>query len=230
MQEPSTKSAFTLVELLLVLFVIGVLGLILLPMGGPRRIVAYSSQCLNNQKYLSLGFNVWRNDHNGKFPWQISTNNGGTMESIATGKASSRFTAELGEIESILYKNPLKVFMCPADKIKCPATDAAAFSDDNVSYFVNVDSDANQTNTILLGDRLLDANGKPVPPGIFKYSKGDTVTWNPELHQGKGWFDNRGSSFGILSFVDGRAAMVRPSDLTSVFEKQSSTMSRLTVP
>src|SRR5882672_11239589 len=36
--------------------------------------------CVNNLKQIGLGFRIWAGDNGGKFPFQISTNAGGTLE------------------------------------------------------------------------------------------------------------------------------------------------------
>jgi competence protein ComGC len=230
MKEPFTKSAFTLVELLVVLFAIGFLALMFLPKTGQSPSGMRRSQCVNNQKQLSLGFTVWKNDHNGKFPWQVSVTNDGTMEFVASGQASPQFKAELDEFAYLDQAKEFKIFVCPADKIRHAATNGATFSDANTSYFINVDTDANQADTILMGDREMEANGKPVQPGLFKFAKGDAMNWNFELHRGHGLDWTYGPPTGVLSFVDGRAKLVRGPELTSVFENQSSTTNRFAVP
>ncbi|HET7625680.1 MAG TPA: hypothetical protein VFM25_10495 [Verrucomicrobiae bacterium] len=54
------------------------------------------------------------------------------------------------------------LLICPTDKTRNPATDYRKLADQNLSYFLNLDSSTNGgATTILSGDRNLEANGRP---------------------------------------------------------------------
>src|SRR5882724_4724289 len=44
---------------------------------------AYEVNCVNNLKQIGFAFKLWSRDHNEKFPFQLSTNNAGTLELIS---------------------------------------------------------------------------------------------------------------------------------------------------
>src|ERR1700690_2770460 len=46
---------------------------------------AHHMYCVNNLKQIGLSFRTWALDNDGKFPFNVSTNAGGTMEFCATG-------------------------------------------------------------------------------------------------------------------------------------------------
>jgi prepilin-type N-terminal cleavage/methylation domain-containing protein/prepilin-type processing-associated H-X9-DG protein len=62
------RSAFTLIELLTVIAIIGILAAILIPTVGKVRESARSAQCLSNLRQISLALNMYADDHKGLFP------------------------------------------------------------------------------------------------------------------------------------------------------------------
>ncbi|AHF93423.1 N-terminal cleavage protein [Opitutaceae bacterium TAV5] len=62
------RSAFTLVELLVVIAVIGILAAILVPTAAKVRKTARSTQCLSNLRQISMAAILFANDRKGKLP------------------------------------------------------------------------------------------------------------------------------------------------------------------
>ena len=203
-------SGLTLIELLVIIAVIVVLAAMLLPALAdrgsrhPTMVV-----CMNNQKQIALGFIMWKSDHGDKFPWQVSTTNNGTMESSDWGYAAPNFNVVADYI-----KNP-RVFVCPTDELKTVVTNAVQLHNQNISYFVGLNSVTNDAVSILTGDRHLQANDKPVKPGLFVYSTNAVLNWTRELH---GKAQNR--LIGGLSFADGHVQFTRIAELNSFFRNQ----------
>jgi hypothetical protein len=105
------------------------------------------------------------------------------------------------------------------------ATNNAQLHNQNVSYFVELDASTNNAASILTGDRHLEANSRPVKPGLLIYSNGINMNWTRELH-GK----VSTAPIGVLSFVDGHAEVVRGINLNSIFQRQGSITNRLAIP
>jgi prepilin-type N-terminal cleavage/methylation domain-containing protein len=212
-------SGFTLIEVLVVIFVLAILAALLLPAlnrphngGGPS--------CMSNQKQIALGFIMWNGDNNGRFPWQVSTTNSGTMEFVDDGHPSSQFRAILD------YTKNLGTYICPTDTARQVATNYKTFSDSNTSYFVNVDATTNNPSlTILTGDRYLQVKGKPVNPGLFNYSTNMTLNWAGGFHH-----NSHNEPWGVFSFADGHAQFVGSDDLNSFFQKQTLATTWLAIP
>jgi prepilin-type N-terminal cleavage/methylation domain-containing protein len=210
--------AFTLIELLVVIFILAILMALVLPTTTPRG-SGYLYRCVDNQNQIAIGFTAWESDHNGQFPWQVSSTNGGTMEYAARGYAAPNF-----QILSNYVKSPTS-FICPTDKAKIVATNGKLLNNQNVSYFAAFDAGTNNAVNILTGDRHLENNGKPVKPGLFIYSTGAVMNWDRELH---GNFKN--CAIGVLSFTDGRVEIVRDANLKSIFQREGVATNYLAVP
>jgi prepilin-type N-terminal cleavage/methylation domain-containing protein len=223
MQMLSAKariSGFTLIELLVVICVIVVLAAMLFPILTSRARFGGGRSCMNNQMQIALGFLIFKDDHGGKFPWQLPATNGGTMELAGDGHPSSQFRMALDYIQNY------HVWICPTDPSRHPATNNATFGDINTSDFVNVDATTNNAAGILTGERHLMANGLSVKPGLFNYKNTSDLGWTLELH-GQSHY----APYGAMSFTDGHAEFVRgATNLNVVFRRQGVASSRLAVP
>ena len=219
MQKPSPASAFTLLEVLVVIFIAFVLFAMLQPSIYRKPPgLNLNVRCLSNQKQIALGLIMYEDDHRGQFPWRGLNTNGVVGKFIRDGQAASQFKPLSN------YLNYANVLICPSDHAKRMATNFAAMTDANASYFVNFDFETNLSTAILTGDRHLISNGRPVPPGLFTYSNGFAMNWSGELH------GNVKMPYGNLSFADGHAQGVRGTDLTSIFERQGSPPNLLAIP
>lgn len=61
------NKAFTLIELLLVIAIIGILAGLLLPVLNKAKGKAHSIKCLSNVKQLILGWQLYASDHKGRY-------------------------------------------------------------------------------------------------------------------------------------------------------------------
>lgn len=63
-----TGAAFTLIELLVVIAIIAILAAVLLPVLSAAKKRGQQATCINNQKELATGMNLYINDNNNTFP------------------------------------------------------------------------------------------------------------------------------------------------------------------
>jgi hypothetical protein len=215
-------SGFTPIELLVVVVVILIVAILTLfllsTMKPPPR--PYMVTCLNNQKQIAVGFIMWRDDNDGKFPWEISSANNGTMESSEKGDVAPNYSALLA------YVHQPRIFVCPTDTARTVATNQARVLNQNASYFVGLDNtNTNPAAGILTGDRHLKASHMPVGPGLFVYSNGLPMNWTLELHG-----NDRNSPMGVISFQDGHVTAVHGTNTDFVFQNEGLATSRFAVP
>jgi prepilin-type N-terminal cleavage/methylation domain-containing protein/prepilin-type processing-associated H-X9-DG protein len=179
-------AAFTLIELLVVMAIISILASMLMPALSQGTARAKRIQCLNDLKQMGLAFHGFAHDHEGKFPMQVSTNDGGSAELVraayrANGEsyfAYRHFQALVNDLASP------KIFACPTDT-RLPADNYPALTNDNISYFVAARGDYGKPNDILVGDRNV-TNNTPQAGTVLRLDANNCVRWTEELHRFKG--------------------------------------------
>src|SRR4051812_12917621 len=108
---------FTLVEMLAVIAIVSILAALLLPTLGRTQAKARRVQCLANLQQTGVGFHSFLHDHTDNFPMQVSTNAGGTAESLLVGyRAGVEFYFSYTHFQAL--SNDLatpRIFACPTD-------------------------------------------------------------------------------------------------------------------
>jgi prepilin-type processing-associated H-X9-DG protein len=172
----------TLIEVLVVIFVIVVLAAMFLPALAAAKRKHSRIDCVNNLKEIGLAFRVWEGDNGDKYPMQFAVTNSDTMKLISSGNSYVLWQTMSNELSTP------KVLHCPEDAERPVATNnfSIGLSDANISYFFNLDGDEAYPQMILTGDDNLAVNGVRVPPGILNLSTNSSVTWTKERHNGAG--------------------------------------------
>lgn len=97
---------------------------------------AQSINCVNNLKQIGLAFMVWAVDNQDRFPFQVSTNKGGTLERCSRAGDGSDGAAYFHfQVMSNELTTP-KLLVCPADAGKKAALNFLTLETANVSYVV----------------------------------------------------------------------------------------------
>lgn len=133
------------------------------------------------------------------------------MELLANGDVFSQFRVLSNEltIPKFLY--------CPADKKKTEAKSfASGMSDNNVSYFLNLDAVEKNPTSLLAGDRNL-TNSAPVGRRLIPITKDATVGWTKEIHFEQGNLLFGDGHVGSFTFTNGdaRAIIKIPDGITN---------------
>lgn len=117
-KEAPRKTAFTLIELLMVIAIIAVLAALLMPTLKTAKDRAKTTQCASNERQIGVGMNTYLGDHNGYVPWgdpQWVDASGGNGGWGAWGICSwvQTISPYLGYDQSRLSIRPL--FQCPSN-------------------------------------------------------------------------------------------------------------------
>jgi prepilin-type processing-associated H-X9-DG protein len=192
-----TARAFTRWDLLICLATVAMLA-IWLPILTPPKPRSNRINCLSNLKQIGLGFRMWSNDHLESFPWQVPTNEGGTLEYANPGEVFRHFQAASNEM------NSPKILACSEDKARLRTTVFDFLSNQNLSYFVEMNTNRNQV--YLSGDRFLSTN-KSVLARPVTISSAKSLRWARGGHE----------KYGNMVFADGSAAQIPNEQLATVF-------------
>jgi hypothetical protein len=110
--------------------------------GGPQ---AQQINCVNNLKQIGLSFKTWALDHHDKFPFNLSTNEGGTRELCVTGADGFDTSVSHFIVMSNELSNPM-ILVCPQDEKKKPATSFNRLDSAHVTYRLRTGTNIDDTN------------------------------------------------------------------------------------
>jgi type II secretory pathway pseudopilin PulG len=176
--DNSAKRGFTLVALLFIIAVLAILAAMLLPALAAAKRKAQRINCVNNLKQCGLAFRIWEGDNGDKYPMDVATDKGGTMEYTDGANTFRHFQVMSNELITP------KILICPADT-RAVADNFGSLKNENVSYFVGLDADESQPQRFLDGDRNLTADHAP-ENGILKLVPGQRVSLTETTHVNQG--------------------------------------------
>lgn len=123
-----------------------ILPALLLPALARAKAKAQSINCTNNMKQIGLAFRIWAIDHDDAFPFNVSTNKGGTLElcKARSGEFDPRAAFHFQVMSNELCTP--KILVCPQDTTKKPALTFESLQPVNVSYQVRSGTNVCDTN------------------------------------------------------------------------------------
>lgn len=215
-----SRRAFTLVEALVVIAIIGILAAMLLPVLSKTKLKAQQIDCLNNQRQLQTGWLMYVHEQNDALPLNsgevaIYSPYASTTNSWVIGDVT--VSADLSFIRqgSIFpYVNNPDVYHCPSDHSTVNDTNTLRTRSYSMDYYLNGDIDPQYFHNLPLGAFvglatrysgishpstafvLLDENEKTINDGIFVLFRDSDQIWRDAP-------SDRHSQGMNLSFADG---------------------------
>jgi len=201
-----------------VLVVIAILMLLASMIGVPTRRDKEKAQrinCVNNLKQIGLAYRIWSDDHGGKYPMELSTTNGGTMELIGTTDAWRTYQVMSNELSTT------KLLFCPADEERqMYATNFSTDLKGKISYFIGVDAVPDQPHAFLSGDDNFATAGQPVKSGLISLASNAPVAWTTARHH----------LVGNIGLADGSVLTLNNSTIASWLRQTGLATNRLAIP
>src|ERR1043165_2517283 len=163
--------------------IIAILAALLLPSLAKSKLKARRAQCIGNLKQHGVDFHMFAHDHQGRFPMQLSTNDGGSLEFM---RLATNFGGEIYfsfrhyQVMARELDTP-KILVCPTDT-RLPAEDFYGLRNENISYFINGTAEYDHPQSILSGDRNVETYSFG-PTSVLRLNRDDRPGWTGEMHQ-----------------------------------------------
>lgn len=126
------RTAFTLIEVLAIILVIGVLALIYLPTVARRPYHGASRiGCLNNLKEIGVGYRLWAGDNGDLVPAQQTVISNGWKDFLTNANQGSNCWRNYAIMGNELGQSPILV-MCPNDERQAALTFTNNFDNTHV--------------------------------------------------------------------------------------------------
>jgi len=181
----SASRALTRLELLVVLATLAVLLVAVLPRLVQQKRIANRIACVSRLKNIGLTFRIFATEFTNAYPFQVSTNRGGTREwADDPFQAWRHFAAVSNELS-----RPI-ILKCPDDRDRGRGNrdhDFRRFTNNqDLSYFIGVHAREELPQSILSGDSHLALEGVALSNRVLTFGTNPAVSFNGRRHQAAG--------------------------------------------
>ena len=216
-QAGRSRAGVTLLEVLAAVAVVAVLFGLVLPALNQKRRISNRINCIKCLKDVGLAFNSFARDNTNTFPFQISTNLGGTREWNGNPSLAWRQFAVISNELS----TPI-IVSCPLDSERRETREWGQFTNNShLSYFVGINANQENPQSILAGDRNLTLGGNSLRNQVVTFPTNAAVGFDGRIHR----------FAGNIAMGDGSVQQVTSSRLAEQFHATALTMTNtLSVP
>ena len=212
-EDNQRSDALTLIEVIVVIAVMVVLVGLLVPWS--TNAPSQRTSCARYLKSTGVAARIFATDNEDKWPWQVSTTEGGSREFQNVPNSAFRHF----QVMSNELSTP-KIIVCPEDKRRTWATNwVIGFNNQNLSYFVGFNASETNASSLLSGDRYLTTSRPPMN-GFLELTPKDAVSWAKDFHQYK----------GNLLLGDGSVQMSDSASLQKALHDSGVATNRLAIP
>jgi type II secretory pathway pseudopilin PulG len=187
-------SAFTLIELSMIVLVIALLAVLLLPALPQPRVKTQRIDCSINLKEIGTAYRDWAGDNGDLMPAQQTVKSNGWQDFLTNANQGALCWTNYFLMQNQLGQSP-KLLLCPADERTYATSFTNGFDNTHLSYFVGVNANDIYPQSIQGGDRNLGPGTTPDPDYGFspKSGKGSDVTlpltshvsWSLKMHSAR---------------------------------------------
>lgn len=136
------RAAFTLIELLTVIAIIGILAAIIIPVVGSVRKTAQKNQCMSNVRQWSQAMMLYANEHKGAYALRATANDGTTnayWPAISTNINSMLYAPYMDRATNIENARTCPAYETPAgtNKIRCYSMNRPYIDSKNTPAAIN---------------------------------------------------------------------------------------------
>jgi prepilin-type processing-associated H-X9-DG protein len=111
-----------------------------------RPVMQMPTDCQNNLRQIGLAMKVWALERNDQYPFNVSTNSGGSLELCSPGPDGFE-TDPVPHLRLISNELSNPAFLvCPSDSGKHPSADFSSLRPENVSYQFRTGTNINSDN------------------------------------------------------------------------------------
>jgi prepilin-type N-terminal cleavage/methylation domain-containing protein len=188
-------SAFSLLELLVVVAIIAILVSLLLPALQKAKSTARSIACVSQLRQIGIHSHAHAADNDGRLP---------------IAPRGNRFLSPFSADPQLR-----KLYVCPADTDRSASLSSTNLNRTNTSYFASYSASLEQPRSIVAGDRNVTAYsavaGAPVrQTGLMTLYRTNSFGWWGDIHRFK----------GNILLADGSAQNTTPKKLTALAAEQ----------